>query len=86
MREYMPGSHRRFLSLFSDLPNLRDLVALSRGNKHHQELWEAYRQATRSLTGLRTKHLSIPNNQEELYGTGATLLILFLKQARDKTN
>ncbi|KZL66452.1 indoleamine -dioxygenase [Colletotrichum incanum] len=101
MREYMPGSHRRFLSLFSDLPNLRDLVALSRGNEHHQELWEAYRQATRSLTGLRTKHLSIvaryiilpsrptsqqPNNQEELYGTGATLLIPFLKQARDETN
>ncbi|KZL79265.1 indoleamine -dioxygenase, partial [Colletotrichum incanum] len=87
MREYIPRSHRRFLSLFSDLPNLRDL--------------EAYRQATRSLTRLRTKYLSIvaryiilplrptsqqPNNQEELYGTGATLLIPFLKQARDKTN
>ncbi|TQN64971.1 Indoleamine 2,3-dioxygenase [Colletotrichum shisoi] len=101
MREYMPGPHRRFLSLFADHLSLRDLIALSEGDENHQGLWEAYKRTTRSLTRLRDKHLGVaaryiiqPSKQalkhtdraEELRGTGATLLVPFLKQTRNETS
>nr|XP_036574254.1 indoleamine-dioxygenase [Colletotrichum truncatum]KAF6780655.1 indoleamine-dioxygenase [Colletotrichum truncatum] len=100
MREYMPGPHRRFLGQIADHPNLRELVGLSAGDEAHKELWEAYTAATQSLTELRTRHLAIvttyiirpsrkserqEEKREELLGTGATVLVPFLKQARNET-
>lgn len=122
MRQYMPGSHRRFLRHFAMVANIRPFVEL---NPHHEQLTSAYGACITALVDFRNSHLQMvsryiilqkaqshpglepcrssafpPLNQgnqvqdEELSGevprdapngTGGTMLIPFLKQARDET-
>jgi indoleamine 2,3-dioxygenase len=100
MRDYMPGSHRRFLEDLSRVSNIREFISTYPDGKVGDELREAYDACLAGLRRFRDIHIQIvsryillqasgssikkPNPGAET-GTGGTKLIPFLKQAREET-
>src|SRR5205814_2463962 len=55
MREYMPGKHREYLEMVSNLPSLKDYV----GSTENDELKNIYNDCLKLLTKFRDSHLNL---------------------------
>jgi indoleamine 2,3-dioxygenase len=58
MRDYMPGPHRRFLTHFAKVANIRPFVEM---NRDHEQLLNSYNACIAALVKFRDIHLQVIN-------------------------
>jgi indoleamine 2,3-dioxygenase len=58
MRDYMPGPHRRFLTHFANVANIRPFVEM---NREHEQLLNSYNACIAALVKFRDIHLQVVN-------------------------
>ena len=90
----MPGKHRKFLEVVSDVPSIESYVQAHPGNN---ALRCAYDECLKQLQSWRGKHIAVVskyivqparaegNADSELQGTGGSALIPFLRLSKDET-
>lgn len=59
MRQYMPGTHRRFLDRVTKMANLRELALRQSSHPLQSELREAFQNAVQALSDFRGIHMQI---------------------------